>query len=53
MAGKESSFCTPAWVLPRTRMLNIVPTSPELLGEEDVSCFPSSLGARAGMGKGE
>lgn len=49
----ESSFCTRTWVLPRTEMLNIVPASPELLGKEDVSCFPSRLGARAGMGKGK
>lgn len=37
----------------RAVMLNIVPTSPVLTGEEGVSCFPSWLGARAGMGKGE
>ena len=53
VAGTESGFRTPTWVLPRTRMLNIVPVSPELLGEEDVSCFPSSLGVRAGMGEAE
>lgn len=50
----ESSFCTWTWDLPGTEMLiNIVPVSPELLGEEGVPCFPSGLGARAGMGKGE
>ena len=48
----ESSFCTWTWDLPGTEMLiNIVPTSPELLGEEDASMFSIWAGSKGRSGK--